>query len=786
MIAVSETAETSDSSLHTRLPFAQAPSDVLLVDRFRVTLQEAGARLDALAKGTAFSPARGAVRPPPAPAILLGRAAVLEAARDLRPEVPARRLALIGPGGSGKSALLRALANDGPFVSNFHDVVYVRAANQPLADVLSQIFAALHVEGSPRYVPTSNAWLDRAPERSVAVLVDDADVPFDIASLAAALPNATLVIASNDPIPGFSWQPLTPLAPEDALWLLCSLTAAGPFAQDAARMLCDTFYGNPARLRQIAILSAVSGKSLIELAGNIRSSMMLDDMLVTSVAQLDVRKRALFDAIFVFGAAAALGDDPEALELATSGSIVAEGDGWRLSPGLEGRFAKRAIDAPAFAGAMQSCGTRLSEHLRAIDDPSRLQRTFAAARRAAELERWGDAIAIGRALSDAFARCGAWEQWKACLEFVDSVAVHEGSETTQAWVLHQTGTRAACLGEHGDAKTLLRDALNRRKNAGDAAGAEVTKHNLDVLGASSRKATLEAPVEPPLAAATPPPAPAAAAKPVTDAAPKEAAPQAEAAAASSDTAPAKKSNRLPVIAGGAVAAAALAAFFLVPLGRPHAPAPAVVAQASAPVSKARSALHGQPHHAARAEHHTPRLAQHHAAAKPAEHHTVVAAAPKPAPHPKATAKPVAVAAAPHPSPAAPHPSAAPPRPPVAVAPRPAAAPRAPVAAAPAFQQPQITGFGVSRQLVAWGSATNLCMNVKHATHVRLSAVSNGRQTQLPVPASATRGDSGCIRVSPKDNTRYTLVATSPAGQAYRVLAVDVFKAPPPAAPATNP
>ncbi len=773
LIDVSDTAETSDSSLHVKASPAHAPSDVLIVDRFRVTLQEAGARLDAHAKGTVFSPGRGAVRPPPAPAILLGRATVLEAARELRPEVPARRLALIGPAGSGKSALLRALANDGAFVANFHDVVYVTAAGQPLEDVLAQIFMALHVAGNPRYVPTSSAWLERAPERNVAVLVDDADAPFDIGYLAAALPNATLVIAANDPIPGFPWQPLTPLAPEDALWLLCSLTAAGPFAQDAARMLCDTFYGNPARLRQVATLSAVSGNSLIELAGNIRSSMMLDDMLVTAVAQLDPRKRALFDAIFVFGAAAALGDDPEALELAASGSIVADGDGWRLSPGLESRFAKRAIDAPAFASAMQSCGTRLSEHLRAIDDPSRLLRTFAAARRAAELERWGDAIAIGRSLSDAFARCGAWEQWKASLEFVDSVAAHEGSETTQAWVLHQFGTRAACYGENGDAKTTLREALNRRKNAADPAGAEVTKHNLDLLGAFSRKTQAEAAPAAEPAIATPAPPPAA---PV--AAPK---PAAEPAAAANGEPAAKKPNKRGAIAGGALAAAAVAGFFLVPLARPHAQATAVTAQAAAPSAAPREHPAARPKHRATHQpaHHAPRLAAHHAspppkpvakaAAKPAAVAVATAAAASPSPHPKPSASPAAVALAPHPSLPPAHPPAAAQRP-------------------PPVERPQITGFGVSRQLVPLGGSTNLCLNVKHATHVRLTAVSNGRQTQLPVPAAATRGDSGCIRISPKDNTRYTLVASSPAGQAYRVLAVDVFRPAPPAAaePAGNP
>jgi hypothetical protein len=119
----------------------------------------------------------------------------------------------------------------------------------------------------------------------------------------------------------------------------------------------------------------------------------------------------------------------------------------------------------------------------------------------------------------------------------------------------------------------------------------------------------------------------------------------------------------------------------------------------------------------------------------------------------------------------------PPAPTVALAPKPA--PPEHVA------QPEILAFDATRTLLTLGNSTRLCLNVRGAQHVRLTASSHGQNRQVQLPAALAQGQPGCIRIAPKAPTRYELHASSGSLQTFRVLAVDVF-APPPQASANQP
>jgi hypothetical protein len=54
-------------------------------------------------------------------------------------------------------------------------------------------------------------------------------------------------------------------------------------------------------------------------------------------------------------------------------------------------------------------------------------------------------------------------------------------QAVEAWALHQSGTRAMCLGDTSTARTFLGQALRLRESLGDRVGAAVTRHNLDIL-----------------------------------------------------------------------------------------------------------------------------------------------------------------------------------------------------------------------------------------------------------------------------------------------------------------
>jgi hypothetical protein len=77
------------------------------------------------------------------------------------------------------------------------------------------------------------------------------------------------------------------------------------------------------------------------------------------------------------------------------------------------------------------------------------------------------------------------------------------------------------------------------------------------------------------------------------------------------------------------------------------------------------------------------------------------------------------------------------------------------------------------------------MSVRAATRVRLTATSQAQTREVAVPAAVREGKPACIRIAPKAATRYALHASSGPNQAFRILAIDVFQAPEPAAEATN-
>jgi len=710
------------------------PPDSVVVGRYRLTFEEAGARLDRLDEPPAEA-VRLALAPPSAPPLLVGRSEAVQAARAHR-GTRRRGVAFVGPSGCGKTTLLAALADDPVIRDSYEAVLSFDVAAQPWEDVLAQIYRRLQPAGAPRALPASHDWLAQIDQRRIALLLDDIDPPFELEPLLRVLPQATAFVTAREPHPELRTRRLSPLSDADALWLFSSWTNVLPLERDNARAICALAKGNPARLRQLATLATTRG--LATLAREAPSEAALAELLRANVARLDPRQRGLFDAIGVFGPDVVAQDDPGALRLAADGLITAAGGGWRIAPGFEGRFAP--AEETTFRSGMNACGATLAAGLADVEDPSRLHQAIAATARAGELERFGDVIVLGKAAGEVLARTGAWRQWRTVLDLISAAAGRTGAESIQSWVLHQSGTRLAALGETSDAQSMLRVAYARRKAAGERAAAKLTRHNLEII----------------------------------------AAPQ---------------SPKRGVLAASIAAAAALvllAAFSFRLYNHRDAQSQAVLASRTSEAVAATATPRSTPHHVAP---HARQRKPHQATQIAALPHTTparVVATRKPSAAPE-TAKPSAVPAtpkasaapaSPQPSPPAPSPepstaaaTPAPSAPLVALAPHSPATRFPPVQTAAHFKQPEILAFGVSKPLVAAGATTRLCMNVRDATRVRLTATSGASTRVVTLPAAVRRGLPACIRIAPSANTRYELHATSGPKQAFRIQAVDVFQTP---------
>ena len=106
---------------------------------------------------------------------------------------------------------------------------------------------------------------------------------------------------------------------------------------------------------------------------------------------------------------------------------------------------------------------------------------------AARTGRHAEVLRLGRILDAALMLSGRWSAWEQVLEHVRDAAAAAGDRAAEAWALHQLGTRLLCLDDKSAARQLLNHALALRRSLGDREGAEVTRHNLGLLGTPSQR-----------------------------------------------------------------------------------------------------------------------------------------------------------------------------------------------------------------------------------------------------------------------------------------------------------
>jgi hypothetical protein len=91
--------------------------------------------------------------------------------------------------------------------------------------------------------------------------------------------------------------------------------------------------------------------------------------------------------------------------------------------------------------------------------------------------RWDAVITLGRGIERTLILNGLWRTWLQVLQWIIDAASSLRDPSTQAWALHQLGTRSLCLGDLSTAQTLLTQALGIRETIGDQAGAEATRQS---------------------------------------------------------------------------------------------------------------------------------------------------------------------------------------------------------------------------------------------------------------------------------------------------------------------
>jgi hypothetical protein len=264
--------------------------------------------------------------------------------------------------------------------------------------------------------------------------------------------------------------------------------------------------GNPLGLVQAAALSQETGRTLTipgvtEPGTTVAGSLTTE--LVRSVSD-DERKviellGSVYDAALPPGHVAAitgLGSAPTILSRLTERGLTEEEDaGYRLKMApAAGTVATQQWTESAIRHFAAWC-KQFAAH------PAQILEVADAVLKILELARdtqrhWSEVMELVHAVEPSLALSGRWTAWQRVLNSGLQAAKALDDKAGEAWMLHQLGTRAVCLGDAAAATTFLNQALRIRQDLGDSAGAAVTSQNLQRLAPTPGPVVVKPPKPP--------------------------------------------------------------------------------------------------------------------------------------------------------------------------------------------------------------------------------------------------------------------------------------------------
>lgn len=408
---------------------------------------------------------------------LVGRDAQVALGRAARAGAP---LQLYGPDGIGKSALVKRLAH--ALKGGRDGVVFLRARGRPLDDVRIALYHALW-ESDVAYLPRPDELPSYLGDRDPLVLLDDLDLDRDdVEALLDTAPRATFIVASD----------------ERTLWSRGRAEDVGPLDHAAGTELLERLIGRALSEREraaaegVAIAAGGVPQRIVEAAALVTDGHTTLEELVSSPGEVERRTAglALSDgqrrvlAVLAAVQDATLGAEPLAQVAGADARELTqlERRGWIRSASPRYRLAHdRVADAD---GAYTLVGlARWASHAPPDAVAGEAEAIVATVDGGIAQDRLDGVLALVHASERKLALAGALGSWERVLRRGLRAAQVGVRPLEEGLMLHELGSRAACIGHVDEARKLLLDALDVRVRAGDDSGADLTRHNLGQLTA---------------------------------------------------------------------------------------------------------------------------------------------------------------------------------------------------------------------------------------------------------------------------------------------------------------
>ncbi len=406
-----------------------------------------------------------------------------------------------GKQGIGKTSFIRHLAHTLPTNRYPNGVIYLSVSSLGYEDLLQALFDAFF-ESDSSYKPTTAEILHGLQKISALIFLDDLQVGRDeTISILNAAPSSTFILISAERSfwgEGEAVQ-IQGLPVGDSVRLF-EKELSRPLETDekiTVPKICKLLQGHPLNILQSASLARESGKSLEAILNEITHEKKDDKtMAYMSLANLSDSEKQII-----------------ALLAAAGGNIVAaehikgifKGDDKKLDIqgliklGLVQAHSPKFSVTDAFAASITAAwdlsswqDTLLNYSIKWLSQqPSSMlveestDLLIHTIKSAGARKKWREVIQLGRALEKFLVYFKRWQAWADILKLIIEAAKALSDSKTQAWALHQLGTRALYLGQTQEANSLLTKAQSIRKAIGDKAGLRVTEHNLKTIKGGS-------------------------------------------------------------------------------------------------------------------------------------------------------------------------------------------------------------------------------------------------------------------------------------------------------------
>ncbi len=398
-----------------------------------------------------------------------------------------------GRPGVGKTAFLRHLANH-PRADAFVDgVVYLTARNQSSSDLRQLLFDAFY-ECDRICKPTETEIRRSLQETQALILLDDVQLPPDeMEQVLDVAPRSAFALATRQRDRSSEARSLIleGLPLDQAVLLLEREIGRGLDDVDraVASTLCAALEGDPLRIRQAAALIRERGIPLDEMARDVVPHNLLGE-LVASIG--DKERRALLalaalpgvplSAPHIAGLAEITDIEPSMSTLFARGLVVRTQSRYRLADGVRDRL-RRTEDLKPWGHRAVTYFTAWAERNRRNPETllEQVEPLLRAQQYAVDTRRWGEVLQLGRLVEGSLILDARWGAWAILLERGLAAARGTRDRAAEAWSLHQSGTRALCLGERATARTLLSQALSIRESVGDIDATAATRRNLSFV-----------------------------------------------------------------------------------------------------------------------------------------------------------------------------------------------------------------------------------------------------------------------------------------------------------------